>query len=253
MGSLIYVGKTPAEGRDISTRSNVEAQLTTGVSREYVTDRVVSLASSKATLAYVNSQDSTFAEANYHTIGDATLIPLTAKGAADGVAPLDSGGKIPSAHIPVLGAGMLRGPYGFTAAYTGVASTVPLKIADLFSGPPGLSCQLLVWMTVAVNSDSNETRPVIEVRYSTTGGTTYGSQTICAQGYGRTGWTDTQVITVLPTDPALGAGGTQQHIGVTDNLVVSAWLYDSKGASGQVSIPSGYIFSSSLYLARTAL
>jgi len=254
MGSLVYVGKTPTQGRDISTRADSEGLLTAGVSRSYVTGRVAELATGKATKVYVDTQDSTFADAAYPAAQDALLVPLTSKGVANGVATLDSGGKIPSAQVPVLGAGILRGPFGHTQAYTGSTTVTPMKIADFPGGVLGVNCQLMIFMTVLVICD-NLSHPVIEVRYSTAGGTTYASQTLVAAGVGRAYFGDSHTVSVMPVTALVNEGqdGIQDTISSTASLTINAWLYDAANEGGQVATQTGYNVSSAMYLARVAL
>lgn len=257
MGTLNYigVGSTPLNDIDVIAKADVENTLTnTGVTRTYVAGRVATLASGKATKLYVDTQDNLYATPTYYQNQDLLNLPTAQKGAALGVAPLVSG-TIPSINIPILGAGMLKGPYGFATPYAGNASfATPLKIADWTPGQYGVNCQLICFMTVLATCDANA-HPVVDVRYSTSGDTTFAGQIPFARGYGRTYFNDTHTIVVEPITATAGAGqdGIQQTIPASATLTISAWLYDGVNNGGLISTQVGYIVSSALYLARTVL
>lgn len=262
MSSLLYVGATPVNDHDVSNHADVETILNPSspppgtVSRNYVNGRISTLAAAKATKVYVDNVDSTFSTPTYVSTQDAKNIPTSLKGQPNGVADLGADSKIPSARIPILGAGILRGPFAHTQGYAGTTSTTPLKLAD-FPVLSGVNGQLLVFMTV-LTLPSATARPCVEVRYSTAGNITYAGQTLCAQGYGRTFYGDngtSQTVLVTPVTATAGAGqdGVQVTIPAGSNITLTAWVYDALSAGGQVVVSSGYIVSSAVYLARTAL
>lgn len=253
MPGLQYVGATPVDPRDVTFKVAIDGQLTAGVSRGYVDGRVDALATSKATKVYTDGQDAAFVPPTYYAAQDALLIPLTARGVAGGVATLDGTGHLPATQTPVLGGGILAGPFGHTAAFNVTnATTTPQKLADFPTGVTGVNCQLMVFMTVIATSTAPG-RPVVEVRYSTTGDTTYAGQTLCAIGYGRSQYSDAQTLIVMPATalPNAMQDGVQVTIPGSANLRVTAWIYD--GAGGQTTTLSGYVLSSALFYARTAL
>lgn len=252
MAVLSYLGTAPVDPRDISPKLDSDNHLNTGISRGYVDGRVDTLAVTKATKVYTDTQDAAFVPPSYYTTQDALLVPLTSKGVASGVATLNGSGKLPLAQTPTLGGGILKGPFGHTAAFSvTAATTTPQKLADFPSGVTGVNCQILAFMTVIATS--NFGRPVVEVRYSTTGDTTYAGQTPCAIGYGRLLYNDAQTIVVMPATASPNAmqDGIQVTIPGTANLRVTAWIYD--GGGGSVTTLSGYVLSSALFYARTAL
>lgn len=251
MAGLSYLGTAPVAPRDMSPKLASDTHLDTGVSRGYVDGRVATLATGKATKVYTDGQDAAFVSSSYYTTQDALLIPLTSKGAANGVASLDGSGKLPAAQTPVLGAGTIAGPYGHTASFNvTAATTTPVKLADFPAGVTGVNCQLLAFMTVIATSTFG--RPVVEVRYSTTGDTTYAGQTLCALGIGRLLYNDAQTIVVMPVTASPNAmqDGVQVTIPGTANMRVTAWIYD--GGGGSVTTVSGYVLSAALFYARTA-
>lgn len=251
MAGLSYVGKSPATTRDVETRLHTEGVLQSGISRGYVDGRVTDLAASRATKVYVDEQDSEFAETSYYPAQDLLLVPNAAKGAASGVASLDGSAKVPTAQIPVLGAGILRGPYGPDQYFGGTTGTTPLKIAQWNPAVLGYTGQLLVWLNVSAQSIDG--RPVIEVRAGNSTQTTYAAQTLIAQGVGREHFNDYQMITVVPVTALDGEGqdGVQDATPGSTNLLVNVWMYDDAG--GQVTTAIGLMPTAALFIARTAL
>jgi hypothetical protein len=252
MPSLIYVGPDPTDPRDVSAKLATDTHLDTGVSRGYVDGRVDILATTKATKVYTDAQDAAYVAPTYYTTQDALLIPLTAKGQPSGVASLDGTGKLPTAQTPVLGGGILLGPFGHTAAFDVTnATTIPQKFADFPTGVLGVACQLMVFMNVIATSTIG--RPVIEVRYSTTGDATYAGQTLCAAGYGRASYSDAQSIIVKPvTAPGAMQDGVQVTIPSTASLKVTAWIFDDAGGQ-TTTLTGGAIASAAMFAARTTL
>lgn len=256
MSGLVYVGKTPATGPDVMTRLDNENILAGGVSRGYVTGRAHDLAvASYATKVYVDTQDETFSDTVYYPAQDALLVPNSAKGQPNGIATL-VGGLVPVAQIPVLGAGILKGPYGHTAAYTVTTGTTPVKFADISSvSYPVNSLQPLVFMTVICIA-AGGARPVIEVRMSTTGATTYAAQTLIAAGKGRSEYNDSQTVVVMPVTALTGEGqdGVVDTIASGTTLTITAWIFDdSTHTSATVNTQPGYVLSTAMYLPRSTL
>ena len=212
MAGLIYVGKVPAESKDIETRASTEDVLNSGISRDYVAGRVIELSASKATKVYVDNQDNLYADASYYPSRDALLVPNGARGTASGVASLDNNSKVPSAQVPVLGAGILRGPYGPNTMFGGTTGATPLKVAQWNAFTMGYTGQLLAWGMIACQSVDGRT--VVEIRAGTSTQVNYADQTLIAQGYGRQLYNDYQYIAVVPVT-ALdneGADGLQDAL-----------------------------------------
>jgi len=263
MSSLLYVGAAPSNTKDLTTHADVEEILNPAspppgtVSRSYVNSRITTLSAGKATKVYVDNQDATFTTPDYVATQDAKNIPTSAKGVAGGVAALDSGGKIPLVNVPILGAGIIRGPFAHTQGYAvPAASITPQKIAD-FPVLSGVNGQIMAFMTVLC-LPSATARPCVEIRYSLTGDTVYANQTLVAQGYGRTYFGDnstSQTVLVMPVTAVAGEGqdGVQDTISAGSNITLTAWIYDAAAVGGQVAVNSGYIVSSAIYLARTLL
>ena len=252
MSGLSWVGATPTDAADIEERFDAEAILNGGMSRGYVDGRVATKVALRASKAYVDTQDATFAPASYYPTKDALLVPNTAKGVASGVASLDSSSKVPIAQIPIIGAGIIKGPWGLTTAYGGSTTSTPFKIAEWNLGVTAVNGNPLVFFTTSIISDGG--KPVIEIRVGNSTQTTYAAQTLIALGYGRTYYKDYQIVTCLPTEPDLSEGqdGVQDQFSAGTNLLVDAWMYDA--SSGHtVTTTNTSIASSALFMARTSL
>ncbi|ACH62209.1 hypothetical protein MYRNA_242 [Mycobacterium phage Myrna] len=243
MAGLTYVGVDDEDPRSIETRLSAEGTLNEGVSRAYVSGRIAEKMATRAPKTFVDTSDEQFAPVAYYSQQDALLVPNTAKGAASGVATLNASGKVPTAQIPVLGAGMLRGPWGANQAFGGTTDMTPLKIAQWNLGVTGVTGVPLVFMSTS--AQSTDGRSLIEVRIGDNTQTTYAAQTLIAQGFGREWYLDYQMITVLPCPPAGFV------LNPATNYIVNAWLIDTNG--GQSTTQVGSIASASLFMARTAL
>jgi hypothetical protein len=251
MSGVAYVGVAPTSGVDIETKSTTETILTAGISRGYVQGRVNTLVAAKATKIYVDTQDALYAPASYYASQDALLVPNAAKGVANGVASLDGSSKVPSAQVPILGAGFFSGPWGPNTAFGGTTSATPIKIAQWDLGVSGVTGQPLVFLSTSVQSTGG--RPIIEVRIGDNTQTAYVTQTLIARGFGRGQYNDYQVIVVLPVTPDLAAhqDGIQDSYAPSTNLLLNAWLYDDSGGSSTTT--SSSIATAALYFGRTAL
>ena len=251
MTGLVYVGKTPSEDRDIQNRLQTENQFATGTTRSYVDGRALELAGPYATQVYVNTQDQLYAEPSYYQSQDNLLIPNSAKGVANGVATLGADGKIPVGQMANLGAGNFKASGLPTATYTGTTDQTPMKIADWQLGLLAVNCQIQIFL-VAVVKTSGWGRPVIEVRASKTGSTTYASQALVARGWGRGQCNGRQVVTLVSARPE----GTKPttFFSASDTVNLSAWLFDDgRIMSGQHEMEDNMLAISSVWLMRIAM
>lgn len=251
MAGLIHAGPDDTHPRSIETRLSAEQTLTEGVSRAYVIGRVTERMAARASKTYVDTADATYAPAAYFAQRDALLVPLTARGVPSGLATLDAGVKVPVSQMPVLGAGMLRGPWGADQSFGGTTNDTPIKIAQWDLGATGVTGQPLVFLSTSVQSTDGV--PVVEIRMGNSAQTSYASQKLIGLGVGRSYYSDYQTITVLPcaATPNEGQDGVQDTWHPATDLIVNAWLYDSDG--GQSTTQVGSIATAALYMARTAL
>lgn len=260
MAVLRNVGVAPTSGTDLERKQEVDSRLQAGMSRGYVDGRAITLATPKAFKTYVDTQDALY-ELNAYYIGqDALNVPLDGgapdhvggKGQPLGVATLDGSGRIPSAQVPALGAGFLKGPFGVTSLNDGTTGVTPVQIAQWVIGTQPINFRPMVFMSVLCDS-SGMARPVVEVRIGDNTQTTYASQTLVAQGYGRAYYNDFNTVTVVPTPNTTGVmqDGVQGYYPASHDTRLTAWLYNSH-TSGTVSTLSGYIASASAFLVRVA-
>lgn len=249
MSSLSYVGAAPQDSPDIVNRRQATTIINSApVNRTGVSSQIHTTATTTyASKTYIDTQDATFALPSYYQSRDDLNVPNTAKGQANGVASLDSSGKIPLAQMPVLGAGYLLGPYGTTTApVQRVAGQSPLDIVHFNIGVHGYHFQPLVFATVLATPTSGG-RTVIEARISD-GQAPYVSQTLVARGIARNLFDDVQSIAVIPC--AATAGQTPTSFPDTMNIWVSLWVYDLYQSS---TVTATGIVSASVYLLRTSL
>ncbi|QIG58154.1 hypothetical protein SEA_SKOG_2 [Gordonia phage Skog] len=252
MPVLSYVGPDATDPRDVERRANAEAVLQSGISRSWVDTQVAAAAAPLASKVYVDTRDNLYTTPAYVAQRDALLVPLSSKGQVGGVATLDANGKIPVEQTPVLGAGLLRGPYGEEGASGNTATDTPVKVVDVFTGPLGVQGFPLIFMSVRLRSNGG--RPVIEVRMGGATDTDYEDQDILlARGVGREYYNSDQIVTVLPvpTTTGMGQDGTPLAYSPGTPRLIQAWIYDDGG--GTTTADSGFVYSSALYLTRTGL
>jgi hypothetical protein len=252
MAAQSYVGPVAATPEGVATRLSTEDQLAAGYSRSFADGRAATLAAAYATRNYVDTADAGFVDAAYVAGLDALNVPASSVGAANGVAPLDSSGKIPVVNCPTLGFGTLRGPWGVASTYGGTATnSTPQKFADFTIGATTWNFRPLVFLTVQVDVASNA-RPVVEVRIGTPSDTTYASQTLVGSSIGRAFYNDTQVLSVFPAD-ALGAmsDGTQTYYGPNYDARLTVWVYNLS-STGAVTFGTGSVWTAAAFVARVA-
>ena len=265
MASLYYLGKAPSANGDLTTQGDSRTTFDAGVTRRYVSDRITASIANRVTKVQVDEWDSAYAPVTYYQQRDVLLTPNSAKGAVGGVATLTSslvstlagGTGYVAVQVPVLGAGIMRGPYGMTKQYTktNVGATpqiigewlYPTTTSPSF-GPMPLTGQLMPFCTTSAQNTGGRT--VLEVRAGTTN--TYSEQTLIGTGYGRTWFDGYQMITVLPAGPSsMGQTGTFAKFDATVPLNVTLWMFNDGGGTSNTT--AGLTYTSALYVARTAL
>ena len=261
MAGLKYVGPDASGSTDLVNKADVDnAYANAAVSQTAVAGQVATAIASLASTVSVDNALASFVQSTYYQTQDTLLVPLASVGVpsvtanpsatppvagVQGIASLDSTGKIPAAQVPVLGAGWVAGPYGPTATFSATATNAPQKIADWNIGAAGLSFQPHVYMSLLAKA-VNLGRPVVEVWVSNSQ-FAYGTGTLVARGEGRNFWNDLMTVNVNPV-PARNAqtGGT--GFSPTYTAWFTAWLYDLAGQG--VSVVSSNIANAGIYLWR---
>lgn len=246
MPRLNYVGTDPATATDILNRGQGTVLIDNApVGRTAASEMVETAAAGRAAKSYIDLADANYVTVDYYESRDALNVPAANLGQPNGVASL-SGGKIPAAQIPVLGAGYLRGPFGPTSINAvNNATTTPVKVADFTIGVQSVGFHALAYATVAVDSKPGG-RPILEMRLSN-GSAAYGSQTLIAQGIGRPMFDGRQIVAVTPASDTTGASAPAHWAGST-NIVVSLWAYSS--SSTPVTVGSASVISAAVFLTR---
>lgn len=253
MSGLAFVGKQATQPAEIPNRGVTTTVLSSATPNQasvqsQLTALTTGAGATYASKSYVDTQDATFQLPSYYTTQDALNIPLTSVGVVSGAAALDSTIHVPAAQMPVLGSGMIQGPYGTTASTVGTTGSTPIKVADFNIGAISLSFQPLVFMQLFVTSTMG--KPVVEVRIAnSTTAPTYAGSTLVASGQGRSLYNDYHAVVVWPSSSTLGA--TYGNLGPTYNVWLSVWLYDALAQS--VTISSGGVASGAAFLLRGAL
>lgn len=258
MSGLSYVGKAAANPTDLAPRGVLTAQLA-AVTPNQTTVQAEINAQAGGTYAlktYVDSQDGTFQLLTYYQAQDLLNIPQTVVGTVAGsaitgsyygVASLDNTGKIPSAQLPVVGAGYLEGGWGTTATATGTTGATPLKIADWNLGVAGIQFQPWVFLSAFVTGTN--AHPIIELRIANSvTAPTYSGSTLIGQGLGRAYYNDYHAITALTAPSATSE--TPTMLSSAYNVWITAWLYDLNAST--VTLSTGGIASAAVYYWRLA-
>lgn len=252
MVALKYVGVVPdpRDGQDLVNRLQATTILASGpISQIDMTTQVATAAATYGSTSYVDGQDATLASVAYYTTHDALQVPTASIGQANGVAALDSGGKVPLSQLPSMGAGYLLGPFGATAVFSGSAGSTPLKIADFNIGVQALEFRPLIFANVFATCTGNG-YPVIEARISD-GSAIYSSQTLIGMGVGRVNYNDLQSISVLPVCASTSQVGTATGFPNTYATWISLWLMDGGGQTSTVNL--GGLVSGAAFLVRDVL
>lgn len=252
MGELAYVGPDAANPADLENSAVLDAQLNSGVSRDHAQIRIDSAVALKAAKVYVDTQDELYSDNAYHVSQNNLLVPNASRGAASGVASLDSGTKIPTIQIPYLGLGIFKGPFGpDNVSRSPNTGTTPAKVAEWPATIYGVPGWPLVFMNVSTAATSDKT--VIEARIGTAAQTTYAAQTLIARGYGRKDYTDWQTITVMPNTSTLSEGqdGVNDVFSAATSWLITVWIYNSGTGSSQTT--TGQISTACLFWARNTL
>lgn len=215
MAKLRSVGITPVRDRDVSTNAYVTSVRGTGSLTQSEIDTLVTTALAPyATTAYVDAADALNATKAQVDTGDSTKLKKSSIDSNDGVAGLDSTGRIPVARVP--GTSTQRwpdGPYTPTAYAAATVSATGTTRATIFThaiADPGYPFKLLISGCFDVRTNTDGDAPVIQVRVGSTSGP------VVASGTGSPAQYRYGVDTFNRVSPALGAGWEQVYSGIGD-------------------------------------
>lgn len=249
MAGLNYAGPTATAADELMNQRAVTDLLDTGTTRSFALDRIDALSAPYATTDYINLADNAFVAPSIVDTRDALNLPLTAKGAVNGVGTLDSSSYVPLAQCPNLGAGIMKGPYGIAtqiSADTTTASQVVL--ATIALGATGVTFKPWAFAGAFVQQQTPNARATLEMRIGDTTQTSYAAQTLISAGFGQSGFTDFQPIATEPVGNTTGMGVTAGYSPST-NWVITLWLTSAGGTS---LVKNANIFTCSAYLLRVS-
>ncbi|AON96988.1 minor tail protein [Mycobacterium phage Tonenili] len=103
MSTLKYVGRAPDADFSVTHKKYVTNRYdAVRVDAAYINGKVAEVGASLVTPAYVAAQDAQRATKAAVDAADANYLPVTARGAAGGVVPIDEDGYVPSDMLPTL-------------------------------------------------------------------------------------------------------------------------------------------------------
>jgi hypothetical protein len=225
MARLIYRGAALENSTDLACRPYPISVKTLGdLTTAQVDSRIDTLLTPYPTAADVGARDALLATPAFVDAGDATRVPLSAKGAASGVAPLDNSGKIPPAYFSVASTQKwTRGPWtppGYPTdpvSVTGTETTLyTCPVAD-----PGWAYKLVVFGQADGAVGGDDIYPVINVRAGSATGT------VIARGLGAADGTPTLLMGDdfnRPSSSNLGPGWNVTYPGRDGNPGVAITL-----------------------------
>jgi hypothetical protein len=103
MSAWKYVGRAPNSDASLVTKGHTDGRhAALAVTEEYINGAVAAHAVGVNLVdqAYVDARDATRAKKTAVEAADALYLPTTARGATNGVAPLDASGNVLSEHLP---------------------------------------------------------------------------------------------------------------------------------------------------------
>lgn len=210
MVALPYVGKTQANPTDLVNRSYVTGLLAANLSQATV-DSMINDPSTGlggySTKAYVDSRDALNATRTYIDAGDATRLSLGTRNQNNGVAGLDSTGRVDISRVQVAPTQRWPRPFISPSAYHGSPVSITAEtqlytcaVADpMFNGIANSPYKLLVTGVLDASTNTDGEYAVVRVRQ---GNATTGQ--VVAGGYGLG---ETYVGGVVSTFSTAGTSG----------------------------------------------
>ena len=199
MATLKYVGRSPATDRALMSQRHIDDRFAeTSIDQQALDDLVVPRTADLVLPAYVRDQDALLARKDYVDTQDAKYQLRSSLGAANGIASLDSTGKIPAAQLAAL-ADFAPGHTVVSASISGMVSTTGARTLASFTIPdPGYAYTPWIFGHVLAKSDGNWSMPRIDVLNA--------SSARVAMGFGTEAqnWNAIKVLPCPPHDSAMG-------------------------------------------------
>lgn len=258
MPSLEYVGIDPTDNASDPKNSRLVVDMIRAqsimdnlpINRSVAIGQIATKANTYATSSSLSAALLGLAQESYVSGENSKNILKTSLGVPNGIASTGTDNKIPLSQLPSMGNGFVLGPFGYSSAWSGSATTVvngPFKLAEWGIQTNPITFQPWVFMTVVAQTIG---RSVVEIRISNGPTNSYStSNPLVAVGTGRSFYYDSQPILVMPCASISGQSGTSaSSYGPNYNTYLTAWIYDVGGGTSTVSSTS--IVSSSAFLVR---
>lgn len=181
MAQLRYRGAPVTASTDLAHRPYPATLKSGDLSAGAVDALVADLLDPYVTADYAQDQDALLATPTFVDTEDAKRVPLTLRGAPNGVAPLDNSGKIPPSFFPVPSTQKWNAGPWTPASYMAGSATITSSETTLYTCPvanPGWPYKLLVFGHLDGTVFGDDIYPLINVRVGS------GSGTIIARGRG---------------------------------------------------------------------
>jgi len=234
-----YVGKAPEAAAALVTRDYViNTLLPQNLDQATIDTLIDNGFTGYATEAYVDAQDALNATTAYVDAGDATRLKLAQRNANNGVAGLESGGRIDPARVDV--ASTQRYPQAFwsPSSYHGSpvsASSTETTLYTAAISDPGYAYKLMCFGIVDVSSSVDGQYPIVRVRHGSTGGPIVAEGRGLVEGNALPAAPDYTDDFERTSTASLGAGWDQHYF----NGALNEW----DDTHGKLATPDGHVAS----------
>jgi hypothetical protein len=205
MAALEYVGPPVGTNRTtLGYKSYVDEIAATALTQQQADARISELLSGYATTQEVDIGDAGAATLSYVQQQDALRIPLSWKGAANGIATL-SGGKVVSSQVTLTGGQRLVQKMYSPSSYHSSTVSITTNTATLFTVSipnPGYDYRLEIHGYVETNSSVNGGGVIVRARRNSSGGT------LLAEGFSRQSASNWSECTFVPVSHAAMSGAS---------------------------------------------
>lgn len=213
MTSLEYVGRSSAAATPgtVADKSYLDQVAGQALTQSEVDDRITTLLSGYATKMEVDIGDAGAATLEYVQSQDAQRIPLSWKGAANGVATLTSG-RVTGSQLTITGSQRFIKKMYSPSSYGGqvTVTTGSTTLYTVTVQDPGFAYRLQAWGIANVNTSSSSGSAIISVRVGSSSGSTI------SKGIARmsnSGWSECTFVPIYSGGDALTGSTTLYFVG----------------------------------------